>query len=148
MKGQVSTELLVIIGLVLLLFIPLLVLVYFKANESNQQVSAYQAQLATSRLAYLANSVGSLGSNTTVRTEVFIPKDTVSMELKNSGNGAEVILSLEDNYGKNDVVEIIRYPIKNPKQLAASTSSGGWMRVKISADYSGGKGVVDIVREN
>jgi hypothetical protein len=56
MKGQVSTELLVIVALVLLIFIPLLVLVYMKANEASQQIGSYQAELAISRVASLANS--------------------------------------------------------------------------------------------
>ena len=58
MKGQVSTELLVVVALVLLIFIPLLVLVYTKANEANQQIASYQAELSVSRIASLANSVG------------------------------------------------------------------------------------------
>ena len=64
MKGQLSIELIVIIGLVLVIFIPLLVMVYYKSNEANEEIALHQAELSVFRLAYLANSVGSLGTNT------------------------------------------------------------------------------------
>ena len=75
-------------AMVLLIFIPLLVLVYFKANEANQQIASYQAELAVFRIAYLANSVGSLGTNTTVTTDIYIPQNIISFTTNSSGDPA------------------------------------------------------------
>ncbi len=136
MKGQVSTELLVIVGLVLLIFIPLLVLVYFKANETNQEMAAYQAELAVFRVAYLANSVGSLGTNTSVTTDVFIPRNVRYFGTATAGGGGEITMQVDTPQGPTDIVEVVKYPIANPGTLADQASAGGWMRVKITSEYS------------
>ncbi len=136
MKGQVSTELLIIVALVLLIFIPLITLVYFKANEANQQIGAYQAELSVSRIASLANSVGSLGTDTSVTTDVFIPPNIVELRTENIGNGAELSLTLDTPQGPSTpVVHIIRYPVVNDGVLADSSHAGGWMRIKISSEF-------------
>ncbi|MBU0527199.1 hypothetical protein KKE92_01855 [Candidatus Micrarchaeota archaeon] len=136
MKGQVSTELLVIVALVLLIFIPLLVLVYFKANEANQQIAAYQAELSVSRIASLANSVGSLGTNTSVTTDIYVPPNTLAMNVTSVGRAGEISLTMDSPQGPTTpVVEIIRYPLSNPGTLADSSSAGGWMRLRISSEF-------------
>ena len=133
MKGQVSTELMVIIGLVLIMFIPMLVLVYFKASDSNQQIASYQAELAVFRLAYLSNSVGSLGSNAAVSTDLFIPKNTISFETKTSGKGGEIVLTIDTPQGPTSITEIVKYPLSN-SVIADSVTAGSWVRLKISSE--------------
>jgi hypothetical protein len=137
MRGQVSTELLVIVALVLLLFIPLLVLVYFKANDANQQIATYQAELAVSRVASLANSVGSLGTNTSVVTDVYIPANAVYLRTVVSGRAGEIVLRLRTAEGEKDTADIIKYPIQNPGDIVGENSAGGWMRLKITSVYVG-----------
>jgi hypothetical protein len=148
MKGQVSTELLVIVALVLLIFIPLLVLVYFKANEANQQIAAYQAELSVSRIASLANSVGSLGTNTSVVTDVYIPPNTQWLNLTQSGRAAELSMTMETPQGPTTpVVEIIRYPVSisgSSEAIADSTNAGGWMRLRISSAFENNEATVKI----
>ena len=60
-KGQVSTELMIIIGVILVVFIPLIVAMYFKTSEINNALETSQAQLAVGRMANIANSMGNLG---------------------------------------------------------------------------------------
>jgi uncharacterized protein (UPF0333 family) len=146
MKGQVSTELLIIVALVLLIFIPLLVLVYLKANEANQQVASYQAELAVSRIASLANSVGSLGTNTTVTTDVFVPPNTVNFTTIKSGRGGEIVLTLNTPQGVSEVNDIIKYPLSNPTTLADASNAGGRIKLKISSEYVGSEAYVRIER--
>jgi len=137
MRGQVSTELLVIVALVLLVFIPLLVLVYFKANEANQQIASYQAELAVFRVASLANSVGSLGTNTSVYTDVFIPPNTEELRTVTmpDGTGSEIVLRIKGTEGPTEIVEIVKYPAtSNPNPLATEANAGGWMKLKITSD--------------
>ncbi len=148
MKGQVSTELLVIVALVLLVFIPLLVLVYFKANEANQQISSYQAELAVFRLASLANSVGSLGTDTTVYTNIYIPDGTIELRTETHGQGGEIILVVSTPEGPTDIVEVVKYPIENPDTLADETNAGGWMKVEIISKYSADGATVQIEKAN
>lgn len=147
MKGQVSTELLVIIALVLLIFIPLLVLVYMKANDANQQIASYQAELAVSRIASLANSVGSLGTNTSVITDVYVPPNTVSLNTTAAGSGSEISLTLDTPQGNSEVVGIIQYPMVSYAPLADATSSGAWIKVNISSQYNSGTAMINIVRD-
>lgn len=144
MKGQVSTELLVIVALVLLIFIPLLVLVYVKASEANQQIASYQAELAVTRVASLANSVGSLGTDTTVVTDIYVPPNTISLETMQSGRGGEIVLTMETPEGSKDSAEIIKYPLANPGSLADSSVAGGWMKLRISSEYSGNEAHIRI----
>jgi hypothetical protein len=148
MKGQVSTELLVVVALVLLIFIPLLVLVYTKANEANQQIASYQAELSVSRIASLANSVGSLGTNTSVTTDIFIPPSTRNLTIDSAGIGAEVTLSMDTPQGPSDITEIIKFPTtSDPVPLADASNAGGWMRLEITSTVgSGGQATLKLKR--
>jgi hypothetical protein len=147
MKGQVSTELLVVVALVLLIFIPLLVLVYTKANEANQQIASYQAELSVSRIASLANSVGSLGTNTSVTTDVFVPPNTRNLTIASAGIGAEISLSMETPQGPSEITEIIKYPVKgSPVGLADASQAGGWMKIEITSTFSSGQATLQIKR--
>jgi hypothetical protein len=144
MRGQVSTELLVIVALVLLIFIPLLVLVYFKANDANQQIATYQAELAVSRIASLANSVGSLGTNTSVVTDVYIPANTIYLRTVASGRAGEIVLRLQTPEGEKDSPDIIKYPIQNPGTIVDQTTAGGWTKIRITSVFVGSEAHVRI----
>jgi len=143
MKGQVSTELLVVVALVLLIFIPLLVMVYVKANEADQQIGAYQAELTVTRLASLANSVGSLGTNTSVTTDVYIPPNTVSFMTEPAGIGSEIVLTLSTPQGNTDTTDIVQYPMKSYGSIPGQIVPGGYIKVRISS-YLGPDGNAEI----
>ncbi len=147
MKGQVSTELLVVVALVLLIFIPLLVMVYVKANEADQQIGAYQAELTVTRLASLANSVGSLGTNTSVTTDVYIPPNTVSFMTEKAGIGSEIVLTLSTPQGNTDTTDIVQYPMRSYGQIPGQIVPGGYIKVKISSiPDSNGNAEIEIDR--
>jgi type II secretory pathway pseudopilin PulG len=148
MKGQISTELMVIVALVLLIFIPLLVLVYFKANEANNQMASYQAELAVFRIAYLANSVGSLGTNTSITTDIQIPKNVKYFGTKSTGLGGEITMLVESQEGTTDISTPIKYPLANPGKLADQTGAGGWMKVRITSEYVSGQARLRIEKVN
>lgn len=149
-KGQLSTELLVIVAFVLLVFVPLLVMVYFKTNEANQQIASYQAELAVSRLASLANSVGSLGTDTSVETDVFVPPNTVWLKTvnSNSGQGSEISLEISTPQGDSEIVEVMKYPVSNPSppNLADKAIAGGWVKIRMTSIYDGKVAKVKIER--
>jgi type II secretory pathway pseudopilin PulG len=144
MKGQVSTELLVIVALVLLIFIPLLVLVYLKTAEANQQIASYQAELTVTRLASLANSVGSLGTNTSVVTDVYIPANTEYLATNQSGRGGEIVLKINTPQGTQEPSDILKYPVSNPGIVVEATGTGGWVKIRITSVYEGNEAHVKI----
>ncbi len=148
MKGQVSTELLVIVGLILLIFIPLLVLVYVKANEANQQIASYQAELTVTRIASLANSVGSLGTETSVMTDVYLPPNTVNLTTVSSGSGqgGEIVLTVRTSDGDSPIADIIKYPIKNAGLVVDSSAAGGRIKVQIRSEYDGDQAKITIAQ--
>ncbi len=145
-RGQVSTELLVIVGLVLLVFIPLLVLVYFKATETNEQIAALQAEMVVFRLAHLSNSVGSLGTNSTIYTDVYIPQNLINLSISTVGRGGEISLKLLTTEGETEIVEVVKYPFKTDKKTLASGPTYGWARFRVTSVYEGGEGRVEITR--
>jgi uncharacterized protein (UPF0333 family) len=144
-RGQVATEFLIIIGLVLVVFIPLLMFVYFKTNEANAQIGEYQAELAALRLAYLANSVGALGSSTSLVAEVYIPPGVSNFSTRSVQRGGEVVLIMNTPSGPSEVVEVVKYPIANPQELQ---SQQGWARFTITSVYNstGGQATIRIDR--
>ncbi len=145
MRGQVSTELLIIVALILLVFIPLLVMVYFKSTEANEQIASYEAELAVFRLAYLANSVGSLGTNTTVYTDVYLPRNMESLEAWSVGQGGEIILRLETQEGPMEIVEVVYHSIGDEGVLVEKPSFG-WTRLQITSVYESGEAEIFIRR--
>jgi len=144
MKGQVSTELLIIVGVVLLIFIPMLILVYVKTGDANNDIASYQAELAVTRLAYLADSVGSLGSNASVNADIYIPPSVTSITTRTVGRGGEVVFTVQTPAGESEIAEVVKYPIKNP---AVYPVSAGWARFDITSSYVNGEASLIIGKE-
>lgn len=92
-KGQVSNELLVVVGFILLLFIPLMFVMYLKLADANADLSILQAHFSAVRIAYLVNAIGYMGQGSSIITEIYV-----------SGNVREVSI------GGNEVVIIAGLP--------------------------------------
>jgi hypothetical protein len=134
MKGQISTELLVIVALIMVVFIPLLTLVYLKINEANAQMASYESELAVFRLAYLANSVGSMGTDTRVYTDVYIPENMEEFYIESSGGGGELVMVMDAPEGRVEVVEVITHSVGNTRLLNEGTY--GWQRFEVESSYT------------
>ena len=133
-KGQVSIELMVIIAAVMVVFIPLLLHVYFKTNEANEQLAQIQGELLTSRMAGLINAVGNLGQNSSLISEFFIPSNVRRIEIKPIGTGGEVIISIATIGGDSELVDIAKFPVE---PLVIDSPFSGLRRFRIA--YSGDK---------
>ena len=120
-KAQVSVELMVIIAAILAIFIPLLLHVYFKTNEANEQLFQVQAQLVTTRLSNIINAVGNLGENSSLIAEVFIPPNVKFLELKSLNRGGEVIVRVATQSGETEIVDIVKFPVNDLKIDSPST---------------------------
>jgi len=130
-RAQVSVELMVMIAAILALFIPLLLHVYFKTNEANEQLAQVQAELASGRIASLINAIGNLGEGSSLIVEVFIPGNVKSVKLKNLGRGGEVIVKASTQSGETDFVNVVRFPVD---ELTIDKPLQGLKRFNISYD--------------
>ncbi len=131
-KGQISTELIVIIGIVFVIFAPLLVTVYSKGMEMNEMLATSQTRLAVTRIASLVNSVGNLGENAFTLVDVYVPKNVKSIEFNNVADGCEVVFKLETSSGINDISEPVAFKLKNSMQF--QNPSEGVLRLNISSN--------------
>lgn len=100
MKGQVSNELLVVVGFILLLLIPLLYMMYFRMDTIKADLSVLQVHFSVARLAFLVNAIGYMGDGSSMITEIYVP-ETVD-EISFGGN--EVVFTLKNAGIENEVV--------------------------------------------
>jgi len=110
-RGQVSIELLITIGVILVLFIPLLFLIYFKAGEANEQIMQVQAQVIAIRLSELSNSVGNAGGNSTVMAEVYIPATVKNISIESFETGAEITVHSITSNGPTDIPGLVKFNV-------------------------------------
>ncbi|MBN2477990.1 hypothetical protein JXB01_01740 [Candidatus Micrarchaeota archaeon] len=129
MKGQVSVELLVVIAFILVLFIPLLVISYFKVVENNDQLVLIQTQISASRIANLGNSVARMGENSSIITDVYIPPHVKTVNFKSVGGGGEVIFVLSSKEGDTEVVAVTDFPLEVDQNL--NIEQEGLYRIEI-----------------
>jgi hypothetical protein len=105
MKGQVSAELLIIVGFILLMITPLLFIAYTKMGESNEKLALAQAEMYGARLASLVDTVGGVGGNASMITEINVPPYVKNI----SAEGKEVVFALETSAGMNELVKVTRF---------------------------------------
>lgn len=103
-KGQVSVELLIIVGFIALVMIPVLFSVYIRSGEYQQRIYASQVNIAAGRLAQAVDSVGFLGGNAKLVLEVQIPQGVNA-----SASGKEIVFSFDDNGQRNDISKVTRF---------------------------------------
>lgn len=109
-KGQISTELLVIIIFIIMLFIPAIIYVYYKTTELNENVESLKAKLFSSKLAYTANSLGFMGEGNALKVEFTLPPSVRSLEFKDWGQGGEVLITLNDG---TQLSQFTKFPLKS-----------------------------------
>ena len=141
-RGQVSTELLVIIGAILVIFIPLIATGYTKAAQANEELALTQSHLAASRLSNIIESVGNLGENSSAMVEIFVPKGVSSIKFQKLGTGSEVVFTIDASSGNNEIAEISRFPL-SPASFEIKNPSQGLIRFQI---LSKGKDGVEVKR--
>ncbi|MFA5382907.1 MAG: class III signal peptide-containing protein [Candidatus Micrarchaeia archaeon] len=107
-KGQVSVELMIIIGIILILIIPSIVFVFnFIRNEGNDDFAVSQADVITSRIKYTINMVGSTGTGSALKTEIEIPYGFEGISTEED----EIILKMWTSPGLTDFAKVTDYQI-------------------------------------
>ena len=114
MRGQVSNELLVVVGFILLLFIPLMFVMYLKLGDVNNDLSLLQMHFSAARIAYLINAIGYMGEGSAIITEIYVPEN-----IKRVGfNPNEVVFTANVRGADNDVVQPTSFRISSSGGIA------------------------------
>ncbi len=101
MRGQVSNELLVVVAFVLLLFIPLMFVMYIKLSDAATDLSLLQMHFSAARVAYLINAIGYMGEGSAIITEVYVPENIKSVSFSEK----EVVFTANVRGSDNDVAQ-------------------------------------------
>ncbi|MCX6771767.1 MAG: hypothetical protein NTX79_06960 [Candidatus Micrarchaeota archaeon] len=99
-RGQMSTEILILVGMALFLLMPVLLYAYGRANVSGEDLSVQKAEFAAHRLASLADSVGYLGGGAKVIDEIEVPPYVKSVRV----NGRDIVIDMDSASGKKQIV--------------------------------------------
>ncbi len=118
-RGQVSTELLMIIGFVVLLFIPLVLFVYYKTSELNIGIEGLESRLLSSKLAFISNSLGSLGDGNSLKVEFTLPAHVRTLEFRSIGEGGEVMITLVDG---SQLSQVTSFPFNSSRIYMGGTA--------------------------
>ena len=123
MKGQVSNELLVVVGFILLLFIPLMAVMYLKLGDVNTDLSLLQMHFSAARIAYLVNAIGYMGEGSSIITEIYVPENIKSITF----NPNEVVFAANVRGSENDVTQ----PTSFTMHSSGGITSPGRYRLEI-----------------
>ena len=132
-KGQISTELIVIIAAIMIVFIPLLVTVYITTGNTENTIATQQGQLAAARIANMINTVGNLGEGSFTTLEVYLPRNTKSIRFENAGRGSEVTITVITQDGPVDLPESARFPLDYDANEFDSVGEGR-IRLELRSD--------------
>jgi len=129
-KGQVSTELLIILGFVVLLMIPLLLLAYSKSSQLMDEMSIAQADIAASRLVHTVEAVGNTGNNASIITEISVPPGVQSFSVV--GN-REIVFTVRKGSALTEIVKLSRFNISMSDEDQKKLAKGGTYNVEVAA---------------
>ncbi len=134
-KGQVSVELLIILGVVMMLVMPSLFSVYFKTTRANEQLSVNQADMAASRIANSISLVGA-ASGSSLISQVIMPANVKKIEIGNN----EVVITLQTQNGVTSIVKSAPYNATVPQESLNRMLNSGTYMLEIYSDETGVSG--------
>lgn len=100
-RGQVSTEILILIGMMLLLLLPLLAYAFNRAGVAREDLSVQKAEFAAHRLSQLADSVGYIGGASAIVDEIEIPPNVRGLSV----SGRDIIFEIQSSSGRQQIVK-------------------------------------------
>ncbi len=139
MKGQVSNELLVVVGFMLLIMIPLLYIMFFKMDAIRADLSMLQVHFSVARIAFLVNAVGYMGDGSAMITEIYVPETVESVTIGGASEH-EVVFTMLSQGETNEIVQPTAFPIEigdDPVQFAGDDRGGGG-RYRLEMENVGG----------
>ena len=111
MKGQISSELMVVVGFILLLFIPLMFVLYLKLGDVTTDLSVLQAHFSVIRIASLVNAIGHMGDGSAIITEVYLPPNVQTVTFSSFEGGGEVEAVILVGGKHSEVAQPTSFPI-------------------------------------
>jgi len=102
-----ATEVLVIVGMMLLLLLPLLFYSYGRANVAREDIAVQKAEFAAQRLASAIDSVGYLGGAAGLVEEIEIPSNVRSLNI----SGHDIVFDIDSATGKKQIVKSSAFKI-------------------------------------
>ncbi len=137
--GQVSTEILVLIGMMLLLLLPLFYYAYSRSNVAREDIAVQKVDFAAQRLKNMADSVGYLGGASALVDEIEIPTNVRTFGV----SGHDIVFEIDSSTGKKQIVKSSAFEINASGSLAALAKPGTYfVQVSAVSDYSGNSGQV------
>ena len=104
MKSQISTEYLLILGLIFIFIIPLF---YYSMQEASLSIRINQASDAVVTIAKTADSLYALGNGSKDKLILNLPKGINSFQISNK----EIIMKLNHKNATSDIIAISRVPV-------------------------------------
>jgi len=140
MKAQASAELLVMVAIMAVFILPLLLITYVNASTSGEKALISQAGRAASQIASTADSVGYLGSGSSMLAEIEMPSGVQGIEIRNSSQISEIVFNVSTSSGASQLVFVSRFPISASQSDLKRLATTGLHRVNISAgNFEAGK---------
>lgn len=122
-KGQVSIELLIVVGVILILIIPSIIFVFnFIRNEGDEDFAISQGYLMVSRIEHSINMVGSTGTGSALKTEIQMPYNFKELLIDED----ELVLKMYITPGPLDIVRVTDYKLVS-NDLTRIKSSGKYI---------------------
>ena len=135
-RGQISTEILILIGLMLALLVPLIIYAYGRASTAQDDFATQKAEFAAQRLADLADSVGYLGGNASIVDQVDVPTGVKSVSIDTSGH--DIIFDMNSPEGEKEIVKSSAFNITSPNIGRLGSGGTYFVRVRALSNFTGG----------
>src|SRR3989344_3885337 len=111
MRGQISVEYLVILGVILVIMVPAGFLLFERAQQTTDQISNSQIIRIGNNLVSSIISIYSLGKNSWTTLEVNFPENTQEFYV-NSDN--EIVAEFDTNKGRSQAIFFTDIPLQTP----------------------------------
>jgi hypothetical protein len=117
MKGQISSELMIVVGFILLLFIPLMFVLYLKLGDVTTDLSVLQAHFSVIRIASLVNAIGHMGDGSAIITEVYLPQNVQQLTFRGFEGGGEVEAVIRLNDMESEIAQPTSFPMSTAQGI-------------------------------
>ncbi|MEW6329603.1 MAG: hypothetical protein AB1468_05840 [Candidatus Micrarchaeota archaeon] len=102
-KAQVGIEVVVVVGLILAVFIPIIFKLYNDLSSSSDTLNLLQARETAKKIANVADIVASAGYPSKVTITLYVPQNVESITLNAN---REIVFTMRTSSGRTEIVEM------------------------------------------
>ena len=139
-RGQISTEILVLLGLMLALLIPLLIYSYSRAGVAREDLSVQKADFAINRLSALTNSVGYLGGAAAIIEEIEAPQHIKKVYVKSH----DIVMEVYSSGGVKQMVASTDFELESSGLDRITAGGTYFIEAAATTDFYSGKQTVKL----